>query len=107
MEAGCGGQMFRYQDLVDHTIMAAQAPAFFRLVLGDAWKKWYPETDPSSTSLVPQKVAMLVYLKLDQLRATWEQENHVADAAMASYVALSSAAKRHFDDVEASDMDHL
>ena len=82
-----------FQDLIEYTDLAADAPLFVRTALGTAWSKWFPNDCPADT-VVPKQALELVLMSLEKLQLQWESQQATEQAAAGSYVLLAGAAKK-------------
>jgi len=73
-------------------------PAFVcKLLLGNAWSKWYPDGDPPAAAVVPRQVATMVFGLLCNLKLELddqEEKKLSAKRAEDCYVAVSASGKR-------------
>jgi len=73
-------------------------PAYVcKLLLGNAWSKWYPNGDPPADTVVPRQVASMVFGLLCNLKLELddqEEKKLSAKRAEDCYVAINASGKR-------------
>ena len=87
---------FSFQDLINHTSMAADAPLFVRTALGSKWSMWF-STDPGAHALIPRQVGQLLLQSLEKLKAQWQGDTsreQIAKQGEDSYAAVAGEAKK-------------
>ena len=90
------------QTPLDYTVLrtamdeAADPIAVAKLILADAWDKWYPASTPILTSVVPRQVAVVLLHRLTQIKLVFEGEVNVRvdKLALEGTAAVQASGKR-------------
>ena len=90
-----------FQDLVDYTELASEAPLFVRTALGSNWAKWFPSNPPPDT-VVPSQALTVVLNSLERLKdnlAAEEASQETKKAAAGTYSRMAGATKKRRADI--------
>jgi len=67
-----------------------------KVLLGDLWKKWYPDSDPTAQSVIPKQVLKLMYFGLLKIKMEFDEETtkNQRKLALEGMEAVRESAKR-------------
>ena len=84
---------FTFQDLINHTVAAAEAPKLVRELLGDLWGCWFGE-DVLPNKIVPRQTALALLATLDRARDQYDGSEEARANALNGFKSLAEAAKK-------------
>ena len=64
-------------------------------LIGNAWVKFYGDTDPGLAEIVPQQVVQILQHQLSSIKAQYEVNQAMESEAVATFTAIREGAKRH------------
>ena len=64
------------------------------MLLGTAWSKIFPTSDPLLTDVVPKQVVQLLLRQLTALKGSFSGEGAMDTEAVAAFAAIRQGAKR-------------
>ena len=84
---------FTFQDLIEHTVAAQEAPKLVRELLSNQWAHWFDE-DVLPNKVVPRQAVLALLATLDRARDQYDGSEESRANALKGYLKLTEAAKK-------------
>ena len=84
---------FTFEDVINHSVAAAEAPEMIRRMLGEQWALWFV-ANPAAQTTLPRQAVLALLFTLERAKEQYEEMEKAKTDAIASFLAIAERSKK-------------